>query len=183
MKLVRARADRVPSSIPFGPRLGPSWAKLGPKWAPDGPDWGPFGNAAWGVQQTRVARTHRAAVTHLPSLVRPPQVALKQGRCVILLIRWRLHILLREAVGVIHGRGVDHLDWSLGEAGQGEGRQGVQQARVAQTHRAAVTHLTSLVRPPQVALKQRGVLTMCRLHVVVVFFSFFFHFFFFIFFF
>ena len=36
-----------PSSIPCGPRLGPSWAKLGPKWAPDGPDWVPFGNAAW----------------------------------------------------------------------------------------------------------------------------------------
>ena len=41
------RVSNSPSSIPCGPRLGPSWAKLGPKWAPDGPDWGPFGNAAW----------------------------------------------------------------------------------------------------------------------------------------
>ena len=39
--------ETYPSSIPCGPRLGPSWAKLGPKWAPDWPDWGPFGNAAW----------------------------------------------------------------------------------------------------------------------------------------
>ena len=42
-----------PSSIPCGPRLGPSWAKLGPKWAPDGPDWGPFGNAAWATKKIR----------------------------------------------------------------------------------------------------------------------------------
>ena len=41
------RRLHCPSSIPCGPRLGPSWAKLGPKWAPDGPDWGPFRNAAW----------------------------------------------------------------------------------------------------------------------------------------
>ena len=36
-----------PSSIPYGPQLGPGWAKLGPGWAPVGPNWGPFGNAAW----------------------------------------------------------------------------------------------------------------------------------------
>ena len=46
-RITLATLDMYPSSIPCGPRLGPSWAKLGPKWAPDGPDWGPFWNAAW----------------------------------------------------------------------------------------------------------------------------------------
>ena len=36
-----------PSSIPYGPQLGPGWAKVGPNWAPVGPNWGPVGNAAW----------------------------------------------------------------------------------------------------------------------------------------
>ena len=26
--------DKYPSSIPYGPQLGPCWAKLGPSWAP-----------------------------------------------------------------------------------------------------------------------------------------------------
>ena len=36
-----------PSSIPYGPQLGPGLAKLGPSWAPVGLNLGPFGNAAW----------------------------------------------------------------------------------------------------------------------------------------
>ena len=70
----------LPSSIPCGPRLGPSWAKLGPKWAPDGPDWGPFGNAAWALRflhQIGRQRLGRPPVTRSllwshPEMYQPP---------------------------------------------------------------------------------------------------------------
>ena len=38
-----------PSSIQYGPQLGPGWVKLGPSWAPVRLNWGPFGNAAWAI--------------------------------------------------------------------------------------------------------------------------------------
>ena len=42
------RQTNVTSSIPYGPRLGPSWTRLGLGWAPVEPNWGPFGNDALG---------------------------------------------------------------------------------------------------------------------------------------
>ena len=33
----------IPSSIPYGPQLGPGWAKVGPSWAPVGLRWAPIG--------------------------------------------------------------------------------------------------------------------------------------------
>ena len=38
--IVIIKCISIPSSIPYGPQLGPGWA-------PVGPNWGPFGNAAW----------------------------------------------------------------------------------------------------------------------------------------
>ena len=49
----------IPSSIPYGPQLGPGWAKLGPGWAPVGPNWGPFGDAAWDWPMGKMAGLKR----------------------------------------------------------------------------------------------------------------------------
>ena len=64
-----------PSSIPCGPRLGPSWAKLGPKWAPDAPDRGPFGNAAWinvSVPLRKTIPSQPSPPTHTHTHQHPP---------------------------------------------------------------------------------------------------------------